>query len=78
LRLPTIFEGKQNYSASPEREFITFKEIINRSLEITSNLQLNPSDVDGEKWNTSVPKLINNAIIGLLKSEEGEVRSLFK
>jgi len=40
-------------------------------------LQLNFSDVDGEKWNTSIPKLIDNAIIGIWKSEEEEVRSLF-
>jgi len=75
--LPAIY-GYNKYSNSPEKEFIIFKEIFNRSLEITRNLQLNSSDVDGEKWNTSVPKLIDNAIIGLVKSEEEEVRSLFK
>lgn len=74
--MPAFFGFNKNPN-SPEKESITFKEIFNRTIEITNRLQLDPSDVDGEKWNTSVPKLIDNAIIGLLKSEEGEVRSLF-
>jgi hypothetical protein len=71
------FYGYNKFSKSAKKEFITFWEIIHRTLEITKSLQLIPGDVDGEKWNTSVPKLIDNAIIGLWKSKEEEVRSLF-
>jgi hypothetical protein len=71
------FYGYNKFSNTPKKEFITFRQIFREFLEITDRLQLNQSDVDGEKWNTSVPKLIDNAIIGLMKSEIEEIKSLF-
>ena len=66
--LPAFF-GYNKISNTPRKEFSDFWEIIGTTFEITESLELNQSDVDGIKWNTSVPKLIDNAIIGLMKSE---------
>ena len=59
------FYGYNKYSNTPQKEFADFWEIIERSLEITEHLALCPDDVDGIGWKVSVPKLIDNAIIGL-------------
>ena len=72
------FYGYNKSSNTPTKEFITFSQIFREFREITERLQLNQNDVSGEKWNTSVPKLIDNAIIGLMKSERDEVISLFQ
>ena len=71
------FYGYNRYSKAPKEEFKTFKEIFEQTVEITNRLQLSPADIDGLQWKTSVPKLIDNAIIGLLNSETEEVRTLF-
>jgi hypothetical protein len=39
-------------------------DIFTKTLQIIRKLELTGNDVDGEKWNTSIPKLIDNAIIG--------------
>jgi hypothetical protein len=39
-------------------------DIFTRTHRITNNLKLTSSDVKGGEWNTSIPKLIDNAIIG--------------
>jgi len=70
------FYGYNKFANTPEKEFITFWEIFIKFIEITDRLQLDQGDVDGEKWNTSIPKLIDNAIIGLMKSEIEEIESL--
>ena len=59
------FYGYNKFSNSPKKEFATFWEIFKETLEITERLELNKNDVSGDGWNTSVPKLIDNAIIGL-------------
>jgi len=46
----TAYYGYNKYSNKPKKEFIMFKEIFNKSLEITNRLQLTPKDVDGHKW----------------------------
>jgi hypothetical protein len=69
--------GYNKFSNTPEKEFVTFRQILREFLEITDRLQLSQADVDGKNWNTSVPKLIDNSIIGLMKSEIEEIRSLF-
>lgn len=48
-------------------EFATFKDIFIKTHEITRRLALTQADVSGEIWNTSVPKLIDNAIIAYVK-----------
>ena len=59
------FYGYNKYSNSVRTEFKTFEDIFTKTHSITNMLNLTPADVDGNKWNTSVPKLIDNAIIGL-------------
>lgn len=71
------FYGYNRYSKAPREEFKTFKEIFEKTYEITNRLQLSPADIDGVQWKTSVPKLIDNAVIGLLNSETEEVNALF-
>ncbi len=51
-------------STDANRELNTFKTIFIESYNITRGLCLTQNEVDGKKWNTSVPKLIDNAIIG--------------
>jgi len=74
----TAYYGYNKYSNNPEQEFNIFKEIFNKTIEISNRLQLTSTDVDGHQWNTSVPKLIDNAIIGLLNSGVEEIKALFK
>ena len=72
----TAFYGYNKYSNSHNKEFATFWDIIERTHEITERLGLSPGDVDGELWKVSVPKLIDNAIIGLWNSEKEEILAL--
>ena len=64
------FYGYNKISNTPKKEFTDFWDIFKEPIDITEHLGLTSSDVDGELWNTSVPKLIDNAIIALYKSEE--------
>lgn len=58
--------GYNRNAESPEKEFKIFKDIFIKYFQIARKLDLTQNDVDGEKWNTSVPKLIDNACIGFL------------
>jgi hypothetical protein len=58
------FYGYNRYEVGEEKEFKTYNDIFEKSLEIAKRLNLTESDVDGCDWNCSVPKLIDNAIIG--------------
>jgi len=62
------FYGTNKYNGKAEKEFQTFLDIFTKTHRITKNLKLTNDDVDGEKWNTSIPKLIDNAIIGFDKT----------
>jgi hypothetical protein len=57
--------GYNKYSDSLKKETDDFINIFNKTLKIAKDLNLTNDDVTGEQWNTSVPKLIDNAIIGL-------------
>lgn len=59
-----FFYGNNKYSKDVEKEFNVFKDIFIKTYDITRGLCLTQKDVDGKSWNTSVPKLIDNAIIG--------------
>jgi hypothetical protein len=72
------FYGYNKYSDVAKDEFKVFRDIFERTFEIVSRLQLTPSDVDGVGWRTSVPKLIDDAVIGLFNSSKEEVLSLFE
>jgi hypothetical protein len=64
------FYGTNKYRDKAEKEFQTFLDIFTKTHRIIKNLKLTNNDVDGEKWNTSVPKLIDNAIIGFVRTFE--------
>jgi hypothetical protein len=66
------FYGYNKFSNSPKGEFKTFKDIFERTYEIASRLNLSLEDADGILWKTSVPKLIDNAVIGLDKCSKEE------
>jgi hypothetical protein len=56
-----------NYECEDEAEFDTFKFIFLEAYKITKRLNLTHADVNNENWNTSVRKLIGDAIIGFFK-----------
>ena len=64
------FYGYNKYDSTPPKEFTTFENIFKESRKIADNLHLAPTDVSGQGWSTAVPKLIDNAIIGLFKDIE--------
>lgn len=70
----TYFYGYNKYSKNSEAEFKTFKEIFLETHKIVRHLNLTQQDVDNQDWNTSVPKLIDNAIIGFFKHWENRSR----
>ena len=67
--LPYFF-GYNRYDASDEAEYDTFEYVLLEAHRITRRLNLTDADVDSQKWNTSVPKLIDNAIIGYFRRPE--------
>lgn len=72
--------GYNKYSDNIDIEANTFTDIFTKSYHITKSLNLNEHDVTGDKWNTSIPKLIDNAMIGLLRciKEYGPEKSIQK
>ena len=54
------------YSANPEREFRYFTEIFEEYRALCNKLALSVRDVDKLGWNSSIPKMIDNALIGFL------------
>ena len=73
----TCFYGHNKIEKGALREFGTFKEIHLKSWQIIRNLNINEADVDGNGWNTSVPKLLDNAMVGFIKyAETHEVNEL--
>ncbi|MDP3063541.1 MAG: hypothetical protein Q8O40_10110 [Chloroflexota bacterium] len=64
------FYGYNKYDRTPSAEFATFKGIFKGTHRIAEKLRLTPTDVSGDGWCTAVPKLIDNAIIGLFKHFE--------
>ena len=70
----TYFYGYNKYSDKAQAEFKTFKEIFLETHKIMKELNLTQADVDNQDWNTSVPKLIDNAIIGFFKHWENRFK----
>jgi len=54
------------YSVNPEREFRYFTEIFEEYRQLCHKLGLSITDVDRLGWNSSIPKMIDNALIGFL------------
>ena len=59
------FYGYNKNANTTEGEFNMFADIFMETYEITKKLNLTQEDVDSQDWNTSIPKLIDDAIIGL-------------
>jgi hypothetical protein len=72
------FYGSNKYHDKAEKEFETFLDIFTKIHRITRQLNLTINDVDGEQWNTSIPKLIDNAIIGFDKYMNSHTVDEFK
>ncbi|MBJ6799760.1 hypothetical protein [Geomonas propionica] len=70
--------GYNKNSKDHDEEFKTFCEVLDRFYEIKERLDLGPEDVDGEQWNQSVPKLIDNALIGFLVAESEEISAFLE
>jgi len=69
-----FFYGNNRYLKTIELEFATFMELFKKANRIVNRLDLTQNDVDNEGWNTSVPKLIDNAIIGFYKYLEKDLQ----
>jgi hypothetical protein len=57
--------GNNAYSQDVKKEFKTFKEVFIKFCEISKRLKLSDRDVNNFNWNVSIPKLIDNALIGI-------------
>lgn len=64
------FYGYNKYSTNAQGEFNMFKDIFVKIYKIAKRLELTQDDVDNKDWNTSITKLIDNAIIGFFKHYE--------
>lgn len=61
-----FFYGHLNYFNDENKEFNSFSILLKEFYKITQKLKLNSKDVNNVLWNTTVPKLIDNAIIGFI------------
>lgn len=62
-------------SSNIDKEWERFETILWNIYDITSYLCLIQNDVDEIGWNTSVPKLIDNAIIGFYKERDEYIKN---
>ena len=67
------FYGRNRYSSNLQKETDDFVYIFRHTFQIAKKLNLTDADVSGSQWNTSIPKLIDNAIIGLIKFRDKEL-----
>ena len=58
------FYGYNRYADSEVKEFKIYSDIFIKSYRIAKRLNLTNSDVTGQAWCCSIPKLIDNAIFG--------------
>jgi hypothetical protein len=72
------FLGHNKFSTDLEKETEDFIHIFKATVKAAQKLKLTPADVSGERWDTSVPKLIDNAIIGLSKFDPDEFMEKIK
>lgn len=63
-----FFYGHLNYFNDQNKEFNSFSILLREFYKITQKLKLSSKDVDNVLWNTTVPKLIDNAIIGYISN----------
>ncbi len=65
-----FFYGNNRYKQIIDKEFKDFEKLFREFHRISKVLNLTDEDVNGKNWNTSVPKLIDNAIIGHTQEKE--------
>lgn len=71
------FYGYNKNSTEPSEEFEIFKDIFLRTCKLSRKLNLTENDVNNIGWHTSIPKLIDNAIIGFIKKiEKSTIKSI--
>ena len=75
--MPALF-GYNRYSDSLEKETNDFILIFRATTKAAQKLKLTPADLKDEGWNTSIPKLIDNALIGLAKLDSSEIMEKIK
>jgi hypothetical protein len=75
--MPAFFNHNK-FSTDPEIETRDFIHIFKNTLRIVKQLNLTLADVSGKGWNTSVPKLIDNAIIGVFKLGSDKLKEKIK
>jgi len=64
-----FFYGHNKYDQEITKEFKTFKEVFVAFHHIAVKLKLFEADIDNFNWNTSIPKLIDNVLIGFKNSK---------
>jgi len=64
------FYGYSNIPEKIDDQFKIFKDVFVKSYHISKKLILSTNDIDNVMWKTSVPKLIDNAIIGFSQEFE--------
>ena len=60
-----FFYGHNNYK-SGDKEFTSFSILLREFHKVSRKLNLKTKDINNVLWNTTVPKLIDNAIIGYI------------
>jgi len=63
------------YSQNPEKEFRYFKEVFEEYVKVVQDLGLSAQDVDHIGWNTSIPKMIDNALIGIAIHVDRQIKA---
>lgn len=64
-----FFYGHFNYHNDVNKEYKSFSILFREFYRISQKLNLTPKDVDKLLWNTTIPKLIDNAIIGFVSGK---------
>lgn len=67
-----FFYGYRKYRHYRIEEFEIFKEIFYEFYKITKIIRLDKSDISKSSWNQSIPKIIDNAIIGFIKRHNSD------
>ena len=65
-----FFYGHSVYSKEAEKEFGWFCEVALECYRICHKLNLQRRDADGLVWNTTIPKIIDNAVIGYVQEHQ--------
>ena len=64
-----FFYGHFNYHDDVNKEYKSVSNLLREFYRISQKLNLTSKDVDKVLWNTTVPKLIDNAIIGFVSGK---------